>query len=193
MNIGDYIKSSNVSFKFHSERTDTGGRSYKTRHRPGNEKEEIMRKSMVVFMALAVLAAGGTAWAVDTTTVAVSANVVGTCRFSNTGSISFALDPANGADVSGVIVQPTFWCTRNAAYTITDDLGAHELGTVFRMQHTTNLTEFIPYSFSYTAAGTGNGPTNLLTMNIASTVLGGSYTSAAAGSYADTVTLTINP
>jgi len=159
----------------------------------GNEGEEIMKKSMAVFIALAVLAAGGAAWAVDTTTVAVSANVVGTCRFNNTGSISFALDPADGSDVPGVIVQPTFWCTRNAAYNISDDLGAHELGTVFRMQHTTNPAEFIPYSFTYTAAGIGNGPTNLLTMNIASTVLGTSYTSAAAGTYADTVTLTINP
>jgi spore coat protein U-like protein len=61
------------------------------------------------------------------------------------------------------------------------------------MQHTAIPTEFIPYSFTYTAAGIGNGPTNLLTMNIASTVLGTSYTSAAAGTYADTVTLTINP
>jgi spore coat protein U-like protein len=157
------------------------------------EEEEIMKKSLTVFIALAVLAAGGAAWAVDTTTVAVSANVVGTCRFSNTGSISFALDPANGADVLGVIVQPTFWCTRNAAYTITDDLGTHELGSVFRMQHTTIPAEFIPYSFTYTAAGIGNGPTNLLTMNIASTVLGSSYISAAAGDYSDTVTLEINP
>jgi spore coat protein U-like protein len=152
-----------------------------------------MRKCMTVFIALALLAAGGAAWALDTTTVAVSANVVGTCRFSSAGSISFALDPANGADVGGVIVQPTFWCTRSAAYTITDDVGVHELGSVFRMQHTVNPAEFIPYSFTYTATGTGNGPTNLLTMNIASTVLGTSYTSAAAGNYADTVTLTINP
>jgi spore coat protein U-like protein len=152
-----------------------------------------MRKGMTVFIALALLAAGGAAWAVDTTTVAVTANVVGTCMFNITGSVSFALDPANGADVAGTIVQPTFWCTRNAAYTITDDLGAHELGTVFRMQHTTNPAEFIPYSFTYTAAGSGNGPTNPITMNIASTVLGANYTAAAAGDYTDTVTLTINP
>jgi spore coat protein U-like protein len=159
----------------------------------GNEGEEIMKKRLAVFIALSVLAAGGAAWAADFTTVAVSANVVGTCKFNNTGSISFTLDPADGSDVSGVIVQPTFWCTRNAAYTITDDLGEHELGTVFRMQHTTNPAEFIPYSFTYTAAGIGNGPTNLLTMNIASTVLGTSYTSAAAGDYTDTVRLDINP
>ena len=152
-----------------------------------------MRKSMVVFIALAVLALGGAAWAADTTTVDVSANVIGTCRFNNTGAITFVLDPLAGGDVPGTITQPQFWCTRNASYTITDDLGAHESGLVFRMQHATIPTEFIPYSFTYTATGTGNGQGSPILMNIASVVQGASYTSAAAGDYSDTVTLTINP
>jgi len=148
---------------------------------------------MTVLMALAVLAAGGAAWAVDTTTVAVSATVSGTCSFSNTGSITFALDPSTGGDVPGVVTQPVFLCTRNTNYTISDDLGSHELGAVLRMEHTTIPGEFIPYTFTYTATGTGNGAAAPITMNIASTVQGGTYDSALAGSYADTVTLTINP
>lgn len=152
-----------------------------------------MKRSMTVFIVLAVLAAGGAAWALDTTTVAVSANVVGTCRFNGTGSISFALDPIVGGDVNGVISQPTFWCTRNASYTITDDLGTHESGSTFRMLHATIPTEYIPYSFTYTATGTGAGQISPITMNIASMVTGANYTSAAAGNYSDTVTLTINP
>jgi len=154
-----------------------------------------MKKSMTVLIALALLALGGAVWAADTTTVAVSANVVGTCRFNNPGTITFTLDPGIGGDVVGFVTQPQFWCTRNASYTITDDLGQHEAGPggPFRMQHATIPTEFIPYSFTYTATGTGNGQTNPITMNIASTVLSASYTSAAAGSYTDTVRLTINP
>ena len=154
-----------------------------------------MRKSMTIFIALAVLVAGGAAWAADTTTVAVSANVVGTCRFSNPGTISFALDPSVGTDQAGSITQPRFWCTRNAGYTITDDLGSHESGATFRMQHTTIPAEFIPYSFTYTATGTGAGAGagNLITMNIASTVLGANYVNAAAGDYSDTVSLSILP
>ena len=152
-----------------------------------------MRKCMTVFIALALLAAGGAAWAADFTTVAVNATVVGTCRFNNTGSISFTLDPGVGGDVNGTITQPRFWCTRNASYTITDDRGLHETGTTLRMQHATLLTEFIPYSFTYTATGTGSGPTSPITMNIASTVTAADYLSAAAGAYSDTVRLDINP
>jgi spore coat protein U-like protein len=156
-------------------------------------REEIMKKSMTVLIALALLALGGAVWAADTTTVAVSANVVGTCRFNNPGTITFTLDPGIGGDVVGFVTQPQFWCTRNASYTITDDRGLHESGTTFRMQHATVPAEFIPYSFTYTSTGTGNGRTNPVTMNIASTVLAADYTSAMAGNYADTVTLNINP
>jgi spore coat protein U-like protein len=155
--------------------------------------EEVMRKSMAVFIALAVLAAGGAAWAVDFTTVAVSANVVGTCKFNNTGSISFTLDPGVGGDVNGTIAQPAFWCTKNASYTISDDNGLHEDGSTFRMQHVTNPAEFIPYSFTYTPTGNGNGPGSSITMDIVSTVTAANYLSAAAGDYTDTVRLDINP
>lgn len=151
-----------------------------------------MRKSMVVFIALALLALGGAAWA-DTTTVAVSATVTPVCKFTATGSISFALDPSVGGNVSGTIVQPTFWCTKSVNYSIADDVGQHESGAVFRMQHATILTEFIPYSFTYTATGTGAGSSSSVTMDIASTVVGAAYASAASGSYSDTVTLTITP
>ena len=151
-----------------------------------------MRKSMTVFIAFAVLAAGGAAWA-DTTTVTVNATVTPVCKFTATGSISFVLDPSVGGNVPGTIAQPTFWCTKSVGYAINDDIGQHANGAVFRMQHATILTEFIPYSFTYTAAGTGAGPSSSFTMDIASMVTGADYASAAAGSYSDTVTLTITP
>ncbi len=128
----------------------------------------------------------------DTATVSVSATVVGTCKFLTGGSISFTLDPSVGGNVNGTVTQPTFWCTKGASYNITDDDGLYESGTTHRMKHET-LTEYIPYSFTYTATGTGNGPSNPITMNISSTVLASDYLNASAGSYSDTVTLTITP
>ncbi|HNT69168.1 MAG TPA: hypothetical protein PKK79_08430, partial [Syntrophorhabdaceae bacterium] len=57
------------------------------------------------------------------------------------------------------------------------------------------LNEYIPYSFTYTTSGAGSGWGWLatITMDIASTVLEANYIDASAGSYSDTVTLTIVP
>ena len=139
---------------------------------------------------LLVLAAG--AASADTTTVAVSASVSGTCRFATSGTVSFTLDPAAGGTVAGTITQPTFWCTKNQAYNITDDNGINRSGTIYRMKHA-SLNEYIPYTFTYTAAGTGSGRSSTIAMNIASNVLEAGYIDAAQGSYSDTVTLTILP
>ncbi len=152
-----------------------------------------MKKVLYLTMVLGlVLMLTGAGIAGDSAPVSVSATVVGTCKFLTGGSISFILDPSVGGNVNGTVTQPTFWCTKGASYTITDDDGLYESGTTHRMKHATE-DEYIPYSFSYTATGSGNGRGNPITMNISSTVLGGDYLNASAGSYSDTVTLTITP
>jgi spore coat protein U-like protein len=126
-------------------------------------------------------------------TVTVSATVVGTCKFNSGGSVDFgSLDPSVGTDVSGTVTQPEFWCTNGASYSITDDNGVNNTGPTYRMKHA-SLAEYIPYTFSYTSSGTGSGPTSPVSMDIAADVLGSDYTGASAGSYSDTVTLTITP
>jgi spore coat protein U-like protein len=156
-------------------------------------KEEIMRKSMAVFIALAVLAAGGAAWAA-TTTVAVSANVVGTCQVTNTNGaplVAFGqLDQVGAPLVDGAVTQPTFWCTKNTTYTIGDDLGANDSAGVYRM---TNGTDFIAYTFTYTGSAPGTGRTTPITMDISASIPAGTYSDVSAGSYADSVLLTISP
>ena len=152
-----------------------------------------MRKSMVVFMALALLAASSAAWAA-TTTVAVSASVVGTCQVTNTNGaplVAFGqLDQVTAPVVNGTVTQPTFWCTKNTAYSIGDDLGANDAAGVYRM---TNGTDFIAYTFTYTAAGPGAGISLPTTMDIAASIPAGTYSDVSAGSYADSILLTINP
>lgn len=143
-------------------------------------------------LCAASLLGNTSALAADTATVTVSATVVGTCKFNSGGSATFTLDPSVGGNVSGTVTQPQFWCTKGATYNITDNDGLYVSGGAQRMKHAT-LAEHIPYSFTYAAAGTGTGPGTPITMNIASEVVAADYLNASAGSYADTVTLSITP
>jgi len=151
-----------------------------------------MKRLLVVFMAIGLLAAASGALAADTATVAVSATVTGTCKFNSGGTLSFTLDPSTGGNVNGTVSQPAFWCTKGASYTLSDDDGLNKSGTTHRMKHAT-LTEYIPYSFAYTTTGTGTGKSAAITMDIASAVTEADYINASAGSYTDTVTLSITP
>lgn len=142
-----------------------------------------------------VLGIGSAVIAEDTANIAVTANVVGTCRFLSGATLDFgALDPSSNSDVNAS-TSTTFWCTRNVSYSITDDDGLYESGSnANRMQHSSITTEYIPYSFSYSPAlGTGNGPTTPITLTISGTVTFANYQNAAAGDYADTVVLSITP
>jgi len=153
-----------------------------------------MKKLLGLAMVLGlVLVFTGAAMAGDSTTVTVSANVVGTCKFLTGGTMAFgALDPSSGSDVNAT-ASPTFWCTKNASYTITDDDGLHKSGTTHRIQHVTTFTEFIPYTFTYTPTGTGKGRTSPITLTINGTVAYADYRDSAAGDYADTVVVSITP
>jgi len=133
------------------------------------------------------------ALAADTTSVTVSATVVGTCKFTGPGSVSFTLDPSLGGSVAGTVAQPTFWCTKGTGYTITDNGGGNTSNGSKRMKNGAATPEYIPYSFTYTATGTGAGASSPLTLNIASSVAAADYLNVSAGSYSDTVTLSITP
>lgn len=154
-----------------------------------------MKKSMAVFIALALLAAGGAAWALDTNTLTVSASVTGTCKFQapKTSTLDFgSLDPSNPVLVNGSGTTQ-FWCTKGVSTdAITADLGANPSGTTRRMAGPGG--DFIPYSLVLTpVAGVNAGPASPRTLTIAGSVLAADYTGVSAGNYADTVTLTINP
>lgn len=152
-----------------------------------------MRRILMAMVAVAVVAMAGVAAEADTTTVSVNATVTGTCRFLTGGSVAFTLDPASVADAAGTVTNPTFWCTNGTAYTITDDDGVNDVVLGVHRMRLGATTNYIPYAFSYTSTGTGGGRTAVRTMNIAATVVNSDFANAAEGSYADTVTLTINP
>jgi spore coat protein U-like protein len=155
-----------------------------------------MKRFSVAAIAIALIAIGGTAMAVDTATVTVSATVTPTCKFSSpTAALAFGALAAPPADRT-VTAPLNFWCTTGAAYTITDDDGLYETGVNANRMRSTGAgpAQFMPYSFSYApATGTGTGPSTPITLTITGTVLGASYASLPGDVYQDTVTLTINP
>jgi len=153
-----------------------------------------MRRSMTVLMALAVLAVGGAAWALDTNTLTVTASVTGTCVFqSETSALNFgALDPSTPADANGSTTTQ-FWCTRGVTTdAIVANDGSNYSGTSRQMLGPAG--DLIPYSLTLTPDGSSNqGPVSPRTLTIAGTVLAADYTGKSAGNYTDTVTLTLTP
>jgi len=153
-----------------------------------------MRKSMTVFIALAVIAASSAAWALDTNTLTVTASVVGTCKFSAaTSTLNFgALDPSTPVAVNGS-TSPQFWCTKGVTTdVVTADLGGNAVAGVRQMKDTAG-TDIIPYSLTLIPDGNPNaGPGSPRTLNITGTIPASSYSGVTASTYSDTVVLTIN-
>jgi spore coat protein U-like protein len=158
-----------------------------------------MKKMLGLVMVLGlVLVLGRVAMAGDTNTVTVTANVVGTCKFnSGTSTLAFGelpFDAAGNALGDTASTSVTFWCTKGASYSITDDDGLYEAAAGNQSMKHGTLAEYIAYNFSYNpTSGTGAGRTTNVTLNINGTVAGLAYQDASAGSYEDTVLLTIAP
>jgi spore coat protein U-like protein len=182
-------------------------------------KETWTRRAKVALTGLAFVALFGVALqglistpqglAGDNAIVNVSANVVGTCKFNSGANLNFTLDPSSTSDATAT-ASLTFWCTKGATYTITDNNGANADTSTSpptqRMKHT-DLTEYIPYKFCYKSgsppasctsdttsdSGTGNGKNNSITLYFLGVVKNNDYIDASAGSYSDMVTMTISP
>jgi spore coat protein U-like protein len=157
----------------------------------------IAGKIFCMLLILTVLA--GTCYAVPST-VNVSAVILSksNCKFNTkSAALDFgSLDPVAAPDVTRQATL-TFTCNGSASqatYLITDDDGQHETGpNGSRMQHGTVPSAYLPYSFSLNPSS-GTVPKGVAqTLTITGTVLGKDYRMAIAGTYADVVTLTINP
>lgn len=147
-----------------------------------------MKKTVLAaIVSLALVFSAGSALAAGTATVDISASVLGTCAFNSGGAIDFGnLDPTSG--VSPSVTNATaanFTCTNGTAYTITDDAG---LSGAYELSDGTNA---IPYALTYTGTGTGTGTATDL--SITADIAYADYQTKPAGTYTDTVTLTINP
>lgn len=139
------------------------------------------------------------AQAADTATLNVnmsmSAKVVGSCALSTVPTLAFGtLDPAASTDVTATGTV-TFWCTKNAWYTLQAGNGAHfDITKSTRQLRGPSASDLIPYALSpAVSAGTGQGKQSPLSVTLTAKILGYDYANAAPGAYADTVLVTINP
>jgi spore coat protein U-like protein len=151
-----------------------------------------MKKLVVFVLAVMMMAMAGVAMAA-TQDVTISANIIGTCRFDSTAPVAFGqLDQTAATDetASGSVV---FWCTKNAAYTLSDEANVGTADGTFSGTLVSG-PDTIPYILSYNnTSGSGLGKTSLITSTINGTIANVDYVNAAAGNYTDIVTFTITP
>lgn len=120
------------------------------------------------------------------------------CKFKTKGAVvDFGgLDPVAAPDVTRQATL-TFVCNGSAdpaTYLITDDDGQNASGpNGKRMLHSTSPGTFLPYSLTYEPASATVPKGEQQTLTVTGTVLGNDYRTALAGTYTDTVTLTIEP
>lgn len=156
-------------------------------------------KPLVLAATLALAAIAPGALAAGSHTVTVGAVVLSShnCRFlTGNSTLDFGSIDPSGSTNRTATVNVGYRCTGGGAiafWAVTSDDGLHESGPgAPRMRHTVNAAEYLAYSLNVPANGSAPRNTNQ-TLTITGTITPAQYAAAAAGSYADTVVLTIAP
>lgn len=139
--------------------------------------------------------------AANATSVSVLAVILSksNCKFSSTtGSVlAFGtIDPSSTVNATATAL-PTFTCNGSAptaTFFISSDDGLHSVSSGNpRMQHAVTATEFLPYSVTLTPASASVPKGSTQTLTLTGAVTPSSFNSAIAGTYTDTLVLTITP
>jgi spore coat protein U-like protein len=157
-----------------------------------------LRALLVAATAMAALVALR-AHAANSGTLTLSATVLSknVCKFNATATaLNFGtIDPTSSSPVT-VSLSLSYRCNGSdpvATWAVGSDDGLHETGPAQpRMQHTTSPAFYLPYSLSFPASG--SAPRNVnQTMTVTGTIAPASFAAAIAGSYSDTLVLSILP
>lgn len=149
---------------------------------------------LMLGMALPLAAAAGTA----TMGVAATVTTKNKCTFNSAiPGLTFAqIDPSGSADAVAT-TSVTFICrgsSANATFVFTSDDGIYKLGAgAPRMRHSTNTGEYLRYTLSFSPASATVPKNSNQTLTITGTIPAAYYANAMAGSYSDTVTISLNP
>jgi spore coat protein U-like protein len=128
----------------------------------------------------------------------VSGTLLNVCQVSGTPVLNFGntLDAAaNAGGVTAKVTPPVIYCTNLDSVTISNDKGLWESGAQPRLKSGGN---FINYNFTYTTRlnGAGNttdiGGSGVGNLALSAYIPAGALDNAPAGTYTDTVTLTIS-
>jgi len=149
-------------------------------------------------LAVLALAAVLPAQAAGSGTLVVGATVLSknNCKFSiAAATLSFAIDPSStsAATASADFVFSCNGSSPVATWSVTGDDGLHSTGVgARRMQHATTTSEYLAYSLNLPASGSVPKNTDH-TLTVTGTIAPAAFQNAIAGSYSDTVTLTLTP
>lgn len=161
-----------------------------------------MRKLIAFAAAAAAVSASAPAFAAtDTDTMLVTANVVNNCVVTASPMAFGTLATLGSANID-TSATVSLACTPNAAYDVSMDVGLHASGSQRRLVNGADPTQLIPYGLYSDAArtaawasGTGNTVSGTAAGGVATMVAYGRIPSTAAavtaGSYSDTVTVTV--
>jgi len=156
-------------------------------------------KTKILTAVLLTAGLSSTAMAADTYSLAVSAQVLGKCKFTQLAGATLTLtntvggiDPSLGTDATGS-ANITYRCTTGQAPTFTTDTGAHVSGGSMRVAD--GAGNFMVYTLALTSggAGAGFGAGSDKTLAVGGTILAANNAAAAAGTYTDTVVVSVNP
>ena len=159
------------------------------------------RISLALALAAAGLMTSASVLAASAThDLAVSATVSGNCKFNTAGSTALtlansggAIDPSLATDATGT-ANVLYRCTTGTSATTTANNGSNF--SVSRRVRDGVTTNYMPYSMSLSGcnqAGIGHGAGKDLTCAVSASILAADHQNATAGTYTDTVTLTIAP
>ena len=152
-----------------------------------------MKKTILCALLAATFATPAIAG--DTATLAVTATVTGTCKFT-TGTFNMAfgtLDPSVAANQTQTTAL-TYKCTKGqAATSFSFDADATSPASV----NITNGTDNIPVALAWTVpAGLGTGfgvGSTAISMNVVGDILGVNYADVSAGVYTKNVAVVVAP
>lgn len=160
-----------------------------------------MKTVLIVIITLSIFMATNISFAADSNIVSVTATVIsrGNCTFcSKTATLDFgSLDPGSPIDKSAsttIIYRCQAQGNSPITFAITDDDGLYEAGPdAPRMRHTTQPTEYLPYSLVLSPTSGTVPKTKEFPLTVTGTVRGVDYQDARIGSYSDRVVVSIEP
>lgn len=149
----------------------------------------------IAAVALAA-AASSVAFAADTQNLTVTATVSGTCKLTAVPAMSFTLDPSVGGNAASTSAVQ-YKCNKGLAPTSFSVGGQSSGATGYSSALTNASTDTIPYKITWTdPTGTGTGfgsGSTATTVTLNGAILAADYLNVSAGTYSQTVAVTIAP
>jgi spore coat protein U-like protein len=151
-----------------------------------------MKKLLAIITAVGLTAMAGTAMAA-TANLNVTANITAACSVTG-GTLKFGeLLPLGATDVMAYSQDVSVTCTKGADYTVELNYGENAGGGSQAYLNNTGNSDKIAYSVSVSDPGTGTGTGTAQDITIKGDIVASAYTGASAGTYTDTIQITVTP